>query len=574
MTPQKLTPPLTGFPFKIVSLGLLSEHDARMAIDESRCEHISFVTYLLNKNLVEQHSIAWALSQEFGIPMIDIESIEFNPELINLLNEKLLVKHQSLPLFKRGKCLFVAVSNPTDVEALKEIQFHTKTQIEPIIAEADKLAKMIEDALVFISSDEVLEKIEIVDNDEQVVDNDEQKPAGETKIVSEVEAPFVKFVNSMLFKAIIMGASDLHFEPYEKFYQVRLRIDGVLRVIAKPPLAISQKLAAHIKLMSRLEVSKLHAPQQGRIKLKISATKAIDFRVITCPTLWGEKIVMRIIDSSITKLNINKLGFDEEQKSLYLEALAKQHGMILVTGPTGSGKTVSLYTGLNIFNKESVNMATIENQVEIPLPGINQVQVDEKNGTTFAEAIRTFIAQETDIFLVGEIPDIETCKLAINAALKGHLVLSSLYTNDAPQTLSYLTGMGIPPFTLASAINLIIAQRLCRRLCSCKIEQNLSEQSLLSAGFKKAEMPKMKLYGPKLGGCDKCGGSGYRGRVGIYQVMPVSEEMKCLLMDGCNGMAFAGQASREGIADLRESGLKKLKEGLISLEELNRVISS
>ncbi|OAD23821.1 type IV-A pilus assembly ATPase PilB [Candidatus Thiomargarita nelsonii] len=282
---------------------------------------------------------------------------------------------------------------------------------------------------------------------------------------------------------------------------------------------------------------------------------------------------MRIIDSSITKLNINKLGFDEEQKSLYLEALAKQHGMILVTGPTGSGKTVSLYTALNIFNKESVNIATIENQVEIPLPGINQVQVDEKSGTTFAEAIRTFIAQETDILLVGEIPDIETCKLAINAALRGHLVLSSLYTNDAPQTLSYLTGMGIPPFTLASAINLIIAQRLCRRLCSCKIEQNLSEQSLLSAGFKKAEMQKLTLYGPKLGGCDKCGGSGYRGRVGIYQVMPVSEEMKCLLMDGCNGMALAGQASREGIADLRESGLKKLKEGLISLEELNRVIS-
>jgi len=574
MSPQKLTTPLTGFPFKIVSLGLLSEHDAIMAIDESRCDRISFVTYLLNKNMVAQHSIAWALSQEFGIPMIDIESIELNPELINLLNEELLVKHQSLPLFKRGKCLFVAVSDPTHVEALKEIQFHTKTEIEPIIAETDKLAKMIEDALVFISSDEVLEKIEIVDNDEQVVDNDEQKPAGETKIVSEVEAPFVKFVNSMLFKAIIMGASDLHFEPYEKFYQVRLRIDGVLRVIAKPPLTISQKLAAHIKLMSRLEVSKLHAPQQGRIKLKISATKAIYFRVITCPTLWGEKIVMRIIDSSISKLNINKLGFDEEQKSLYLEALAKQHGMILVTGPSGSGKTVSLYTGLNTFNKESVNMATIENQVEIPLPGINQVQVDEKNGTTFAEVIRTFIAQETDIFLVGEIPDIETCKLAINAALKGHLVLSSLYTNDAPQTLSYLTGMGIPPFTLASAINLIIAQRLCRRLCSCKIEQNLSEQSLLCAGFKKAEMPKLTLYGPKLGGCDKCGGSGYRGRVGIYQVMPVSEEMKCLLMDGCNGMALAGQASREGIADLRESGLKKLKEGLISLEELNRVISS
>jgi len=575
MSPQKLTSPLTGFPFKLVSLGVLSEHDARIAIEESRCDRISFIRYLLNKKRVEQDTIAWALSQEFGIPMIDIESIELNPELINLFNEKLLVKHQSFPLFKRGKCLFVAVSDPTYVEALKEIQFHTNTEIEPIIAEADKLAKMIEDAIAFSSNELEEREIEIVDNDEQkqVVDKDEQKQAGETKNVSEVEAPFVKFVNSMLFKAIIMGASDLHFEPYEKFYQVRLRIDGVLRVIAKPPIAISQKLAAHIKFMSRLEVSKLHAPQQGRIKLKISAKKAIDFRVITCPTLWGEKIVMRIIDSSITKLNINKLGFDEEQKSLYLEALAKQHGMILVTGPTGSGKTVSLYTALNIFNKESVNIATIENQVEIPLPGINQVQVDEKNGTTFAEAIRTFIAQETDILLVGEIPDIETCKLAINAALRGHLVLSSLYTNDAPQTLSYLTGMGIPPFTLASAINLIIAQRLCRRLCSCKIEQNLSEQSLLSAGFKKAEMQKLTLYGPKLGGCDKCGGSGYRGRVGIYQVMPISEEMKCLLMDGCNGMALAGQASREGIADLRESGLKKLKEGLISLEELNRVIS-
>jgi len=563
MTSQNLTSPITGFPLKLISLGLLSEADVRKAIEESRRANISLVTYLVNNKLVEPHTIAQALSQEFGIPMIDIESIELDPGLINLVDKKRLAKHQTIPIFRRGKRRFVAVSDPTHVEALKEIQFHTNAEIEPILAEADKLAKIIESAARQFGGNEALEerKSEIVDEEERT---------GEIKGVS-FEAPFVKFINSMLFKAIIMGASDLHFEPYEKYYQVRLRIDGVLRVIANPPISTSQDLTAHIKLMSHLEVSKSHAPQQGRLKLKISAKKTIEFRVFTCPTLWGEKIVMRINALSISALNINKLGFEEKQKSIYLEALAKQHGMILVTGPTGSGKTVTLYTALKRLNQKIVNIATIENHIEIQLPGINQVKVDEKNGTTFAEAIKTFIAQQTDIFLVGEIPDIETSQLAINAALRGRLVLSSLYAKDAPQALSFLSEMGIPPFTLGRAIKLVIAQRLCRCLCRCKIEQNLSEQSLLSVGFKKAEIPKLKLYGP--GGCDKCGGSGYRGRVGIYQVMPVSEKMKALLMDGCNnGTQLAMQASREGIADLRESGLKKLKEGLTSLEELSRVI--
>ncbi|MEN8215186.1 MAG: type IV-A pilus assembly ATPase PilB [Pseudomonadota bacterium] len=564
MGPQKSTSHLTGFPNRLVTLGVLSEADAKAAIEESRAEGIPFVTYLVNLKLVEHKIIARALSEEFGIPQIDIDSIELNPNVIKLINEKLFfLEHKALPLFKRGKRVFVAVSDPTNINALKEIQSYTNTEIEPIIAEADKLDKIIEPALEFFET-----KPEKVERGGKGKDCDHVLE--KTINVSEVEAPFIKFINSMLFKAIIMGASDLHFEPYEKIYRVRFRVDGVLRVVAKPPIAISRKLAAHIKIMSRLDVTKQHVPQKGRIKLKISAKKAIDFRVITCPTLWGEKVVMRIIESSAAKLNIDRLGFEEDQKRLYLEALAKPYGMILVTGPTGSGKTVSLYTGINILNKEGVNISTVEEAVEIKLPSVNQVQVDD--GTSFAEAIRTFIAQESDIIAVGDIRDLETGKLAINAAFRGHIVLSTLYTNDAPQSLSHMINMGISPLAVASAVNLVMAQRLCRRLCSCKIEQDIAEQTLLSAGFKKEEIPELKSYGPRQGGCEKCGGSGYKGRVGIYQVMPISEGMKCLIMESRNAIALAEQASREGIADLRDSGLKKVKEGMISLDELGRVI--
>ncbi|MEN8214782.1 MAG: type IV-A pilus assembly ATPase PilB [Pseudomonadota bacterium] len=567
---EKYKSNLTGIPHKLVTLGALSETDARKAIEESRSERTPIVTYLVNKKLVKQSALAQALSEELGIPLIDIDTLELNLDVIRLLNEKLLEKHKALPLFKRGKRLFVALSDPTNLNALKEIQFHTKTPTEPIIAEADKLAKIIERAIDFFDDD--MEAFEGEDTDFELVD-DEEKQEEETISVPEVEAPVVKFVNSMLFKAIKLGASDLHFEPYEKIYRVRFRIDGVLKVFAKPPVAIARKLSARIKVMSRLDVAERRVPQDGRIKLKVSAKKSIDFRVSTCPILWGEKIVMRILDSSAANLNIDILGYEEEQKRLYLEALANPYGMVLVTGPTGSGKTVSLYTGINILNKEGVNISTAEDPVEINLPGVNQVQIDEKTGMTFAKALKAFLRQDPDIILVGEIRDLETGGIAIKAASTGHMVMSTLHTNDAPQTLTRMIDMGIKPFAIANAVNLIMAQRLCRRLCSCKIEQDLPESVLTDAGFKKEEIHDLKLYGPRQGGCEKCGGSGYKGRVGIYQVMPISESMKRLIMEGRNAIALADQASQEGIPDLRESGLKKVKDGLTSLEEVDRVVS-
>ncbi|KHD07242.1 general secretion pathway protein GspE [Candidatus Thiomargarita nelsonii] len=551
---------ITGFPQTLITLDLLSETDAIKAIEQSQAEGISFVTYLVNHKLVNYSTLARTLSEEFGFPLI--ERIEFNPDIIKLLNKKLLEQHKVLPLFKREQRLFVAIFDPTNLDALDEIQIHTKTPVEPMIAEADKLEPFIERALNLFDETEL--------DDGELEDDVDEKT-----IALLPEVPVVKLVNSLLFKAIKMGGSELHFEPYDKFYRVRFRVDGVLRVVAKPTSANFRKMVARIKLMSHLDVDKQHVPQKGRIKVKISTKKYIDFLVITCPSLWGENIVMRIIDSSPANLNIDILGFDEEQKQLYLQALANPHGMILVTGPTGSGKTISLYTGINILNKEDVKISTAEETVEINLPGVNHLQIDEKNGITFAEAIRTFIAQGTDIIVVSEIRDIETAQLAIKAAQSGQMILSTRHTNDtAPQTLTRLVHIGISPFEMAEAVRLVIAQRLCRRLCRCKIEQEIPEMRLQSLGFDKDEISELKLYGP--GGCEECGGSGYKGRVGIYQVMPISEAMKHLLliMEGRNAIALADQARNEGIADLRESGLKKVKEGLTSLEELDRVIKN
>ncbi len=570
MVPQeKYKTRLTGLPGKLVTLNVLSESDARKAIELSRTERTPFVTYLLNKKLVKQSALAQGLSEEFGIPLIDINAFDIDPEVIKLVDEKLLEKHKAVPLFKRTKRLFVALSDPTALDALKEIQFRTKIKTEPIIAEADKLAKFIEHALDLFDDTGMGDD---QDTDFELVD-DTVKEEETISVPEEEKAPVVKFVNSMLFKAIKLGASDLHFEPYEKIYRVRFRVDGVLKVFAKPPVAIARKLAARIKVMARLDVAERRVPQDGRIKLKISAKKAIDFRVSTCPILWGEKIVMRILDSSAANLNIDILGYEEEQKRLYLEALANPYGMVLVTGPTGSGKTVSLYTGINILNQEGVNISTAEDPVEINLPGVNQVQIDEKTGMTFAKALKAFLRQDPDIILVGEIRDLETASIGIKAASTGHMVMSTLHTNDAPQTLTRMIDMGVKPFAIANAVNLIMAQRLCRRLCSCKIEQDIPEQVLAEAGFKKEEIPEIKLYGPKPGGCEKCGESGYKGRVGIYQVMPISDAMKRMIMEGQNAIALADQARKEGIPDLRESGLKKVKDGLTSLEEVDRVVS-
>ncbi len=564
---------LAGLPGKLVKDHLMSRSNAEKALEKSRAEHTSFVNYVVSKKLISSEKIALAAAEEFGIPLIDIESIAINHDIIKLLDEKLLKKHNALPLFKRGTRLFVAISDPNNLSALDDIRFRTKLLTEAILAREDQLSKSVEKAIQSFEDtgmnnlDEGLENIEF--------EEEENQEAGEATTSVAEEAPVVKFVNKMLLDAIRIGASDLHFEPYEKFYRVRYRIDGILKQVAKPPLSISKKLAARIKVMSRLDVAERRVPQDGRIKLHLSANKSIDFRVSTCPTLWGEKIVMRILDSSAANLNIDILGYEDDQKRLYLEALENPYGMILVTGPTGSGKTVSLYTGIGILNKEGINISTAEDPVEINLPGVNQVQIDEKTGMTFSKALKSFLRQDPDVILVGEIRDIETGSIAIKAASTGHLVLSTLHTNDAPQTLTRMMDMGIKPFAIATAVNLIIGQRLCRRLCSCKIPQDIPKEVLLEEGFSEEDVAAgIQLYAPKIGGdCEKCGGAGYKGRAGIYQVMPISDQMKRLILEGSNAVGIADQARKEGIPDLRESGLKKAKNGITSLEEINRVVS-
>ena len=569
VTNSKIT--LTGLARKLVDNDLISEFDADNTVKEALNKKIPFITHLVNQGLASSQDIANIISKEFRIPLLDINGVELDQEIIKLIELKMLSEHHVLPLFSRGKNLFVAISDSTDLlvlDAIKLIKFSTKMRVEPILVEEDKLAKKIEwaleacdDTMKDLTGD--LEDIELVDENED--EEDEKNEAD--------EAPVVKFINKMLFDAIKMGASDLHFEPYEKFYRVRFRVDGMLRTITEPPIGLARKLAARLKVMSRLDVSERRVPQDGRIKLKVSANKAIDFRVSTCPILWGEKIVMRILDSSAANLDIDILGYEEEQKRLYLEALDNPYGMVLVTGPTGSGKTVSLYTGINILNKEGVNISTAEDPVEINLPGVNQVQIDEKTGMTFDKALKAFLRQDPDIILVGEIRDITTGSIAIKAASTGHMVMSTLHTNDAPQTLTRMVDMGLAPFAIATAVNLIMAQRLCRRLCSCKREDVIPEHSLIMEGFTEEAIkdPDFKLYKP--GGCDKCGGTGYKGRVGIYQVMPISDEMKRLIMEGSNSIGIADQAKREGIPDLRESGLKKVGRGLTSLAEVNRVVN-
>lgn len=562
---------LTGLARRLVDEGFLKQEDAEEAFEKSLASHTSFVNYLVEKKLIGCRELALAAAEEFGMPLVDIESIELNTEIIKLIDEKLIRKHKVLPIYKRGNRLFVAMSDPTNLNALDEIKFSTKTHSEVILVEDDKLAKIIERSLeVFDNTMKDLgaglDDLELHDEDSDKKDDKEDEAN---------EAPIVKFVNKMLLDAIKLGASDLHFEPYEKFYRVRFRVDGMLRVVANPPISLQRKLSSRLKVMSRLDVSERRVPQDGRIKLKISATKSIDFRVSTMPTLWGEKVVMRILDSSAAKLNIDMLGYEEDQKRLYLEALANPYGMTLVTGPTGSGKTVSLYTGINILNREDVNISTAEDPVEINLPGVNQVQIDERTGMSFSKALKAFLRQDPDIILVGEIRDIETGGIAIKAASTGHMVMSTLHTNDAPQTLTRMIDMGLPPFAIATAVNLIMAQRLCRRLCSCKIEQQIPEKTLLQEGFNKEEINAegFKLYGLKPGGCEKCSNLGYKGRVGIYQVMPLSSEMRRLIMEGKNAISLADQARKENIPDLRLSGLKKVRDGLTSLEEINRVVN-
>jgi type IV pilus assembly protein PilB len=573
---------LTGLARRLVEVGLLSPEVAEAAFDQSLKAGQSFVTYLLENKLVSNcRYLALAIAEEFSVPVVDINAIDLNPETLKRIDEKLIRKHQVLPIFERGNRLFIAISDPTNQSALDEIQVHTKMDTEAVVVEEDKLAKVVERVL-----EERLFKERMLevggDLDIVLVYEDAEAKAGADDKSEAEEAPIIKFVNKMFYDAIKMGASALHFEPYEKFYRVRFRINGILRVVSTPPVELSRRLvAARLKVMSRLDVSERRVPQDGLIKLKLSPnSKVIDFRVSTMPTLYGETIVLRILDLSAPNFDMNVLGYEPEQQQLYLEALRNPHGgMILVTGPRG-GKTISLYTGINILNQEGVAISTVEDPIETNFPGVNQVQVDEKMGLTFARALREFLCQDPDIILVGEMRDFETSRLAIEAAARGHLVMSALHTNDAPQTLTRLVDMGIPPFAIADAVKLIIAQRLCRRLCTCKIEHKdiIPDAFLLREGFKTEDLErrakgKWKLYTNKPNGCGRCDREGFKGLIGIYQVMPISKAMRRLIMAGSSTIAFANQAALEGIADLRKSGLKKVMDGFTSLEEINRVVN-
>jgi len=562
---------LGGLARKLVLDGHLLEAKAIEAQNKSVQQKIPFVNYVVSNKLVDGRKVALSASEEFGVPVLDVDTLEIDPDVVKLVSEKLIRKHSTLPIFKRGTRLFVAVSDPTNLQGLDEIKFHAGMSTEPILVEDNKLLKTIDKALE--ASDTALSDLAGDSDLDDVEFSDEDALAGGGPDASESEiddTPVVRFVNKVLLDAINKGASDIHFEPYEKSYRVRLRIDGMLREVASPPVGMAPKLSARLKVMSRLDISERRVPQDGRIKLNLSKNRAIDFRVNTCPTLFGEKIVLRILDPNSAKMGIDALGFEPFQKDLYMENLMKPYGMILVTGPTGSGKTVSLYTGVNVLNEPGVNICTAEDPSEINMPGVNQVNVNTKVGLTFAAALRAFLRQDPDIVLVGEIRDLETAEIAIKASQTGHLVLSTLHTNDAPQTLTRLANMGVPPYNIASSVNLIIAQRLARRLCThCKKVIDVPNEALLLEGFKKEDIAKgIKIHAPE--GCDQCN-DGYKGRVGIYQVMQMSETMGQIIMEGGNSMQLAEQSLKEGIPDLRQSGLKKVMDGLTSLDEVNRV---
>ncbi|MBI3772317.1 MAG: type IV-A pilus assembly ATPase PilB [Gammaproteobacteria bacterium] len=565
-----VAPPLTGLAQRLVSDGLMAREAAEQAYQAAAAEKMPLVRYLVSKKLLDGLTIANAASHEFGVPVFDIDAMDMDMAATSLINEKLIRKHGVIPLMKRGNRLFVAISDPTNFLALDEIKFATGTNTEAVLVEEDKLGKIIEKSLE--SKTQAMEGLEDSDLDDLDITGGDEVPADDTSEKDVDDAPVVRFINKILLDAINKGASDIHFEPYEKIYRVRFRQDGMLHEVTNPPVSLAPKLSARIKVMARLDISEKRVPQDGRIKLKITKDRAIDFRVNTCPTLFGEKIVMRILDPSSAKLGIDALGYEPEQKQLYIDALNKPYGMILVTGPTGSGKTVSLYTGLNILNTVDRNISTAEDPAEINLPGVNQVNVNPKVGLTFAAALKAFLRQDPDVIMVGEIRDLETAEIAIKAAQTGHMVLSTLHTNDAPQTLSRLLNMGVAPFNIASAVNLIIAQRLARKLCShCKAVADIPPAALLEEGFSEADVETgLTIYKPV--GCDQCT-EGYKGRVGIYQVLPFSEEMGRLIMAGGNAIQVADQAEKEGVPDLKKSGLLKVKNGLTSLEEIHRVIT-
>jgi type IV pilus assembly protein PilB len=560
---------LSGLPRRLVQDGIITEESINDASEAARRDKVPLVAYLVANDMADSRAIAVAASHEFGVPLLDLDAIEIDLEVMRSVDQKLLQKHRVLPLVKRGQRLFVGISDPTNLQAIDDIKFQTSMRIDPIVVEQAKLEERITKALEAVDTTMASLDDEDFDLENLDVSGGEQDHDDVTRDDVE-DAPVVRFVNKVLLDAIKRGASDVHFEPYEKIFRVRTRLDGVLSEVAQPPVALANKVCARLKVMSRLDIAERRVPQDGRIKMRLSKNRAIDFRVSTCPTLFGEKIVLRILDPSSAKLGIDALGYDEAQRKLYLKHLNKPYGMILVTGPTGSGKTVSLYTGLNILNTADRNISTAEDPAEINLPGINQVNVNPKVGLTFASSLKAFLRQDPDVIMVGEIRDLETAEIAIKAAQTGHLVLSTVHTNDAPKTLTRLVDMGVKPYAIASSVSLIIAQRLARRLCdNCKSVADIPAEALLKEGYTKKEVDGgLTIY--KAVGCKICN-AGYKGRLGIFQVMEVTETMGRIIMEGGNAMQIADQAKKEGVVDLRQAGLNKVKDGLTSLDEINRV---
>jgi type IV pilus assembly protein PilB len=562
-TPQN--PPLSGLARALVQAGQLKEAEAEQLLSQANSAKTSLIEQIIASQKASALDIARFVSDTFGYPLLDLAAFDEAHIPVNAIDRKLISTHKVIPLNKRGNRLSVAIADPTNLRALDEIRFQTGLAVDPIVVEHPKLAPLV--AKYAESAADTLKSLGTDDINLDFLDEESVAKADEAAGQDIDDAPVVKFIQKMLLDAINDGASDIHFEPYEKFYRIRFRVDGILREIATPPLAIKEKVASRIKVISRLNIAEKRVPQDGRMRLVLSKTRAIDFRVSTLPTLQGEKIVLRILDPTSATLGIEALGYEPEQKVALLDAVNRPYGMVLVTGPTGSGKTVSLYTCLNILNKDGVNISTAEDPAEINLPGVNQVNVDDRAGLTFPVALKAFLRQDPDIIMVGEIRDLETAEIAIKAAQTGHMVLSTLHTNDAPQTLTRLMNMGVPTFNIASSIQLITAQRLARRLCNCKKPMTVPNQALLDAGYKEADLDgSWTLYGP--GGCDRCKGSGFKGRVGIYQVMPISEAMQRLIMSGANSLDLARQAKAEGVKDLRESGLLKVKQGVTSLDEV------
>lgn len=559
---------LTGLARRLVTEGLLPEADVRRAVLESGQQRVTLTSWLLDQGLTDGLRLLRLASQEFGMPMLDVTAMSPAQLPINLISEDLLGKHRALPLFKRGKRLFVGIADPMQLNALEEIKFHSGCTVEPILVERAQLNRAIDSALS--NMHDVVPDLagkDFGDLDSEGGDGEESSISIDAS--ANDDAPVVKFVNKILLDAIRRGASDIHFEPFETQYRVRLRMDGMLRAVASPSLKMASRIASRLKVMAQLDIAEKRVPQDGRIKLNLSRNRAVDFRVSTLPTLFGEKIVLRILDGSAARIGIEKLGYEPEQQKLFIDAIHKPYGMVLVTGPTGSGKTVSLYTGLNMLNTTERNISTVEDPVEIRMEGINQVQQNAKRGMTFASALRSFLRQDPDVIMVGEIRDLETAEIAIKAAQTGHMVISTLHTNDAAQTIARLVNMGIPPYNITSSVTLIIAQRLARRLHKCKKQQDLSPQVLLAAGFTQQEIDDgLTLY--EAVGCDECN-EGYKGRVGIYQVMPMLEEIQKIVLHGGNTLQIAEVAKAAGINDLRTSALLKVKQGLTSLSEIDRV---